>query len=72
MSSWLERILVYNFTVSYNLHYQVIAERLSVRLIIVQGSQFTFVCIYVYMYVCMYVCISVTLSMGSLVTRVQT
>ena len=43
-----------------------IAERLSRWLIIVQHSQFTFVC----MYVCIYVCISITLiSMGSLVAR---
>ena len=50
----------------FNILFVFIAKHLSRRLIIIQCSQFAFVCMYVCMYVCnyvwyMYACVSITL-----------
>ena len=54
-----KEILLQVSNVQFHIYEVLIAERLSTKLIIVQHSQFAFVCMHVCIYVCMYVCMYV-------------
>ena len=58
-------ILLINGMCNRNLVSSIFAESLSARLLIVQYSQFAFVCIYIHIYICMYVYLSHFNCMGA-------